>query len=56
MSSWWRVWARALGEKARHDDDRFSDRVALVRTVLVVVALGTNVLIAANIILGWLAT
>ena len=50
----WRVWCRALGEKADPSDDRLSDYVAMVRTVLVVVALGTNVLIAVNIVLGWM--
>ena len=50
----WRVWCRALGEKADPGDDRLSDQVAMVRTFLVVVALGTNVLIAVNIVKGWM--
>ena len=54
MGRLWRVWCRALGEKADPGDDRLSDQVAMVRTFLVVVALGTNVLIAVNIVKGWM--
>ncbi len=49
MSKAWRIWARALGEKALED----ADSVAFVRTLLIAQAVITNALIAINIILNW---
>jgi hypothetical protein len=49
MKKVWRIWARALGEKAREN----ADSVALVRTLLIAQAVITNGLIAINIILHW---
>ncbi len=50
MKKAWRIWARALGEKALEN----ADSVALVRTLLISQAVITNVLIAINIILNWI--
>ena len=47
----WRIWARALGEKA----DKNADAVAFVRTLLIAQAVITNVLISINIIINWLS-
>jgi len=45
----WRIWAKALGEKA----DANADSVAIVRTILISQAIITNILISMNIILNW---
>ena len=50
MKKIWRIWAKALGEKAEEN----ADSVALVRTLLIIQAVVTNTLIALNIILNWL--
>ncbi len=49
----WRLWARALGEKIGEDNKR-ADRVAFIRTLIILQAIITNVLIAINIIINWL--
>jgi hypothetical protein len=50
MKKMWRIWAKALGEKAEEN----ADSVALMRTLLILQAIITNTLIALNIILNWL--
>jgi hypothetical protein len=50
--SLWRIWAKALGEKAS-DCDRESDRVAIMRTVIAGVNLATCIFIVAGIIRHW---
>ena len=48
----WRVWAKALGEKAsKHDHE--ADRVALIRTLIFASYLITNIAIIANAIRHW---
>ena len=51
--SFWRLWARALGEKVGEDNKR-ADRVAWIRTFLILQAVITNILISINILLNWL--
>ena len=48
----WRLWAKALGEKASHDDSE-ADKVALVRTCIVLVYIITNLVIIAGVIRHW---
>lgn len=48
----WRIWAKALGEKAS-DCDNESDRVAWIRTVVVLQSIVTNTYIIANAIHHW---
>jgi hypothetical protein len=48
----WRLWAKALGEKAS-DCDRESDKVAVVRTIIAGVNLMTCIFIVAGIIRHW---
>jgi len=48
----WRLWAKALGEKTGKSDDE-SDRIAIVRTVIVVCYLLTNMFIVAGVIRHW---
>ncbi len=49
---WWNVWAKSLGEKA-HPNDKFADRVAIVRTIIVLSYLVTNCFIIAGVIRHW---
>lgn len=48
----WRLWAKALGEKAS-SCDRESDRVAWIRTFLIVQAVITNIFIVAGVVRHW---
>ena len=48
----WRLWAKALGEKAGSNQLE-ADRIALVRTVIVAVAIITNLFIVAGVIRHW---
>ena len=48
----WRIWAKALGEKAS-PCDRESDRVALIRTLLIAQAIIANIFLIANAIHHW---
>jgi len=48
----WRLWAKALGEKATKDDGE-SDTIAWIRTFIFVSYLVTNVAIVANAIRHW---
>jgi hypothetical protein len=46
----WRLWCKALGEKAT-TDDKEADKVALIRTFLIIQSIVTNFIIIANFIL-----
>jgi hypothetical protein len=48
----WRVWAKALGEKAGATSQE-ADRVALVRTLIVLSYIITNCFIVAGVIRHW---
>ena len=50
--SLWRVWAKALGEKAS-DCDRESDIVAIIRTFVFLTYLITNIAIVSNAVRHW---
>ena len=52
LRRWWKYWARALGEKVG-EDNRSADWVALWRTLIVIQAVVTNVLIVWNILRKW---
>ena len=45
----WRLWAKALGEK--QGNSREADKIALWRTMIIIQAIITNILISINIIL-----
>jgi hypothetical protein len=47
-----RLWAKALGEKAGSDDNE-ADRVAWIRTGIVLVYIITNFFIIAGVIRHW---
>jgi hypothetical protein len=46
----WRLWCKALGEKATFDNDE-SDKVALIRTILILQSIITNSFIVLNFFL-----
>ena len=48
----WKIWAKALGEKAS-DCDVESDRVAIIRTLIVLSYITTNLFIIAGVIRHW---
>ena len=48
----WRIWAKALGEKSGKTNEE-ADRIALIRTLIVLVYLITNIFIIAGVIRHW---
>jgi hypothetical protein len=48
----WRLWAKALGEKTGNTDSE-ADRVACIRTVVVLTYIVTNCFIVAGVIRHW---
>jgi hypothetical protein len=48
----WRIWAKALGDKAgKHNQE--ADAIAIVRTIIVLVYIITNFFIIAGVIRHW---
>jgi hypothetical protein len=52
MRNIWRVWAKALGEKSGNTDTE-SDRIAFIRTLMVLSYITTNCFIVAGVIRHW---
>ena len=52
MQRIWRLWAKALGEKAGATEQE-SDRIALIRTLIIVSYFITNLFIIAGVIRHW---
>jgi hypothetical protein len=52
MTQFKRIWFKALGEKAT-GNDKESDKVALVRTLLILQAIVTNIVIIAGVLHHW---
>jgi len=52
MKNLWRLWAKALGQKAS-DDDKEADLVAIIRTIIALTYIITNVVIVAGVIRHW---
>lgn len=48
----WRLWAKAIGEKA-HKRDRVADKVAVIRTAIFTTYLITNAFIVAGVLRHW---
>ena len=48
----WRLWAKALGEKAG-SSDKEADKVAYIRTAIVLCYMITNLFIIAGVIRHW---
>jgi len=54
LNKYWTIWAKALGSKANENDNWYSDRVAIIRTLIVLQAVITNIFIVINILKGWM--
>lgn len=52
LKTMWRLWAKAIGEKA-HKKDHVADQVAILRTVIFATYLLTNCFIVAGVIRHW---
>jgi hypothetical protein len=52
LNTLWRLWCKALGEKAI-SNDREADHVAYIRTFIFVTYLITNVCIVAGVVRHW---
>jgi hypothetical protein len=52
VKHYWRLWAKALGEKSGATDQE-ADLVALVRTIIVLTYISTNLFIVAGVIRHW---
>jgi len=50
--TFWRWWAKAIGEKASKCD-RESDKIAIIRTIIFLTYLITNIFIVAGVIRHW---
>jgi hypothetical protein len=48
----WRLWCKALGDKAT-DCNKESDKVAIIRTVVLAIYLITNAFIVAGVVRHW---
>ena len=48
----WKLWAKALGDKASRDDKE-ADHIAYIRTAIVLVYVITNFFIVAGVIKHW---
>jgi hypothetical protein len=48
----WRIWSKALGEKSG-DTDQEADRIAFIRTLIVLSYITTNCFIVAGVIRHW---
>lgn len=52
MPKFWRLWAKALGEKAGATKQE-SDKIALIRTLIIISYFVTNLFIIAGVIRHW---
>jgi hypothetical protein len=52
LKSSWRLWAKALGDKASSDNNE-ADKVAIIRTLIVLVYVIANIFLVANVIRHW---
>ena len=53
MNKFWKIWAKALGPKAIENDDKTSDIIAVIRTIILLIYIITNFFIIAGIIRHW---
>lgn len=49
----WKLWCKALGEKASPRSDKESDKVAIIRTIILATYLITNLFIVAGVLKHW---
>lgn len=48
----WKLWAKALGEKSS-SDNKEADKIALIRTIIVLIYIITNFFIIAGVMRHW---
>jgi len=48
----WRLWAKSLGEKSGASDKE-ADKIAIVRTIIVMIYILTNIFIISGVIRHW---
>lgn len=48
----WRLWCKALGQKASNDDTE-ADNIAYLRTLIFLTYLITNIFIVAGVVRHW---
>lgn len=48
----WNIWCKALGQKAS-SCDKESDKVAIIRTIILLAYMATNVFIVAGVVKHW---
>ena len=48
----WRLWAKALGEKHGNSDEE-ADKIALIRTIIILSYIMTNMFIIVGVIRHW---
>jgi hypothetical protein len=48
----WRLWAKALGEKAS-ENSKEADKIAIIRTIILISYFLTNCFIIAGVIKHW---
>jgi hypothetical protein len=48
----WRLWAKALGEKSGNNDCE-ANKIAAIRSVIVISSIITNLVIVAGVIRHW---
>lgn len=52
MKKVWKLWAKALGEKSGSTNNE-ADKIAIIRTVIVLTYIITNAFIIAGVIRHW---
>ena len=52
MKRFWYIWSKALGEKS-HSKDNIADQIAIVRTLILLSYIITNLFIIAGVIRHW---
>jgi hypothetical protein len=48
----WRLWAKSLGEKSGASDIE-ADKIAIIRTIIVMIYILTNIFIISGVIRHW---
>jgi hypothetical protein len=52
MKNIWYIWCKALGDKP-HEDNSTADKIAIIRTLIVLVYIITNIFIVCGVIKHW---
>lgn len=52
FKKYWRLWAKAMGEKASKEN-READKVALIRTIIILLNCTCAIFIMTNIVHNW---